>query len=125
MNETFTGKGDRAGSFEWMTAIMIAGLVACVCRAGEQRLAISNSNISVALDSSNATFSVTDRRTGQTWRQKATDKFKVLDCRRIDGGLEMTCRHSWYELDSTTILRLDGDKPELTLELHSWHRLLL
>jgi hypothetical protein len=96
---------------------ILVGLLVCFCQAAERDLTIANSKISVTLDSAEATFSVTDKRTGQTWRQKATDKFKVLDCKRVNGGLEMTCRHPWYELDSKTTLRLDGDKPELTLEL--------
>jgi hypothetical protein len=95
----------------------MVGLLVCACQAAEQKFTISNSKLKVTLDAADATFSVTDKRTGRTWRQKATDKFKVLDCKRIDGGLKMTCRHSWYELDSTTALRLDGDKPELILEL--------
>lgn len=96
---------------------LVVGLLVSVCQTAEREFTIANSKISVTLDSADATFSVTDKRTGQTWRQKATDKFKVLDCKRVDGGLEMTCRHPWYELDSRTTLRLDSDKPELTLEL--------
>ena len=108
-------EGDHMGSPLWV-AILIVGVFACFCHAAERKFTIANSKIAVTLDSSDATFSVTDKRTGQTWRQKATDKFKVLDCKRIDGGLQMTCRHPWYELDSKTTLRLDGDKPELTVE---------
>lgn len=96
---------------------LLVGLLLCCCQAAEQKLTISNAKISVTLDTANATFSVTDKRTGQTWRQKPSDNFKVLDYKRVDGGLEMTCRHQWYGLDSKTMLRLDGDKPELTLTL--------
>jgi len=116
MNWIGWDKGDHMGS-PLRVAILIVGVFACFCHAAEQNFTIANSKIAVTLDSSDATFSVTDKRTGQTWRQKATDKFKVLDCKRIDGGLQMTCRHPWYELDSKTTLRLDGDKPELTVEL--------
>ena len=110
-------KGDRMGSPLRTAVILTVGLLVCACQSAEKKLTIANSKISVTLDSSDATFSVTDKRSGQTWRQKATDKFKVIDCKRIDGALEMTCRHPWYELDSKTTLRLDGDKPELTVEL--------
>ncbi|UCE46264.1 MAG: hypothetical protein JSW47_11635 [Phycisphaerales bacterium] len=104
-------------SSTWVFGLLLIGLFLCCSQAAERELTIANSKISVTLDSSEATFSVTDKRTGQTWRQKATDKFKVLDCKRVDKRLEMTCRHSWYELESKTTIRLDGDKPELTLEL--------
>ena len=56
--------------------IIVVSLV-CLCQGAERELTIANSRISVTLDSSDATFSVTDKRTGQTWRQKATDRFKV------------------------------------------------
>ena len=116
-------KGDHMGAPVRTVVLLMVGLLACFCQAAEKNLTMANSKISVTLDSSDGTFSVTDKRTGQTWRQKATDKFKVLDCKRIDGGLEFACRHSWYELDSKTTLRLDGDKPELTLELSAEGRL--
>jgi hypothetical protein len=96
---------------------LLVGLSLCCCQATEQKLTISNAKISVTLDTSNATFSVTDKRTGQIWRQKPTDTFKALECKRVNSGLEITCRHPWYSLDSKTTLRLDGDKPELTLTL--------
>ncbi|MHC4156967.1 MAG: glycoside hydrolase, partial [Planctomycetota bacterium] len=118
MNLIGWDKGDHIWSpLRKMAAILLVGLLVCVCQAAEQRLTIANSKISVTLNSADATFSVTDKRTGQTWRQKPSDKFKVIKSRRVDGGLEMTCRHQWYGLDSKTTLRLDGDKPELTLEL--------
>ncbi len=102
---------------------LLVGSLLCCCQAAEQKLTIANSKISATLNSADATFSVTDKRTGQTWRQKPSDKFKVVDCKRVEGGLEITCRHPWYELDSKTTLRLDGDKPELTLELSAEGRL--
>jgi hypothetical protein len=97
--------------------ISLAVLLYCSSGALAEQLTASNAAISIALDTSNATFSVTDKRTGQTWRQKPTDTFKVLECKHINSGLEMTCRHPWYGLDSKTTLQLDGDKPELTLTL--------
>ncbi|MHC4495774.1 MAG: glycoside hydrolase, partial [Planctomycetota bacterium] len=118
MNLIGWDKGDHIWSpLRKMAAILLVGLLVCVCQAAEQRLTIANSKISVTLNSADATFSVTDKRTGQTWRQRPSDKFKVINCKRVEGGLEMTCRHQWYGLDSKTTLRLDGDKPELTLEL--------
>ena len=117
MNSIGWDKGDHVGSPLRAGVILMVGLFVCFCDAAERELTIANSKISVTLDAADATFSVTDKRTGQTWRQKATDKFKVIDCKRSDGVLEMTCRHPWYELDSKMTLRLDGDRPELTLEL--------
>ena len=72
-----------------ITALMTLSL-ACVCHGAERDFTIANSKISVTLDAADATFSVTDKRTGQTWRQKATDKFKVLDCKHVNGGLQVT-----------------------------------
>jgi hypothetical protein len=97
--------------------LLLIGLFSCCSQAAERELTISNSKISVTLEATNATFSVTDKRTGLSWRQKATDKFEAINCKRVDGKLEMTCRHPRYGLDSKTTLSLDGDRPELTLSL--------
>ena len=97
--------------------LLLIGLFSCCSQAAGRQLTISNSKISVTIDTTDATFSVTDKRTGLSWRQQATDKFEIIDCKRVDGGLEMTCRHPWYGLDSKTTLSLDGDRPELILSL--------
>ncbi|MHC4203084.1 MAG: glycoside hydrolase [Planctomycetota bacterium] len=97
--------------------ISLVVLLYCSSVVIAEKLTVSNAKISVTLDTSNATFSVTDKRTGLSWRQKPTDTFKVLECTRINNGLQMTCRHPWYGLDSKTTLQLDGDKPELILTL--------
>jgi len=109
----FTHLRSSAAAF----GLLLISLFLCCSQAAERELTISNSKILVTLDTTDATFSVTDKRTGLSWRQQATDKFETIDCKRVDGGLEMTCRHPWYGLDSKTTLRLDGDKPELTLAL--------
>ncbi|MHC4230908.1 MAG: hypothetical protein ACYSW0_26020, partial [Planctomycetota bacterium] len=76
MNLIGWDKGDHIWSpLRKMAAILLVGLLVCVCQAAEQRLTIANSKISVTLNSADATFSVTDKRTGQTWRQKPSDKF--------------------------------------------------
>ncbi|KPK42307.1 MAG: hypothetical protein AMJ65_07855 [Phycisphaerae bacterium SG8_4] len=97
--------------------LLLIGLFSCCSQAAGRQLTISNSKISVTIDTTDATFSVTDKRTGLSWRQQATDKFEIIDCKRVDGGLEMTCRHPWYGLDSKTTLSIDGDRPELILSL--------
>jgi hypothetical protein len=76
--------------------LFLVGSLLCCCQAADQKLTISNAMISVTLDTANATFSVTDNRTGLSWRQKATDNFKVLECKRVNNGLQITCRHPWY-----------------------------
>ena len=103
--------------------VLLAGLfLCCRCRAesravGQQELTIGNATIAVTLNAADGALSVTDKRTGQTWRQKSTDNVKVIESKRIDGGIDLTCRHPGLSLDIKTEIRLDGEKPEFTVAI--------
>ena len=62
-------------------------------------------------------MSVSDKRTGLTWRQKAIVKGKVTQISQSADGIEMTWRQPGLNLDVRAKLRLDADKPEFTVEL--------
>jgi len=114
------GKGPlgRLHLFSILTInITLVGLLLCCCQAAEQKLTISNTKISVTLDTINATLSVTDKRTGQIWRQNALVKGKVTDTSQTADGIEMTWRQPGLDLDIRVKLDLDEDKPEFTAEL--------
>jgi hypothetical protein len=84
---------------------------------GPQELTIGNAAITVTLNAADGALSVTDKRTGQTWRQKSTDNVKVIEPKRIDGGIDLTCRHPGLGLDIKTEIRMDGEKPEFTVAI--------
>jgi len=114
------GKGPlgRLHLFSILTInITLVGLLLCCCQAAEQKLTISNTKISVTLDTINATLSVTDKRTGQIWRQNALVKGKVTDTTQTADGIEMTWLQPGLDLDVHVRLKLDVNKPEFTAEL--------
>jgi len=103
--------------------VLLAGLfLCCRCEAesqavDQQELTICNATIAVTLNAADGALSVTDKRTGQTWRQKSTDNVKVIEPKRIDGGIDLACRHPGLGLDIKTEIRIDGDKPEFTVAI--------
>ena len=102
------------------TIILLAGLfLCCFCRAAPQKFTISNAAISVTLHTDDATLSVTDKRTGHTWRQKPITKGKIIQSAKAGYGIEMTWRHPGLGMDIKTKLLLDKNLPEFTLALTS------
>ncbi len=100
--------------------ILLAGLfMCCWCQAGPETLTVSNNAISVTLDTDDATLSVTDKRTGQTWRQKSLTDCKIIQSAKTGDGIEMTWHHPGLDMDIETELLLDKGLPEFTLELAS------
>jgi len=87
----------------------------CWCEAAPEKLSVSNATISVTVDTGDATLSVTDKRTGQVWRQKSLTRGEVIQSRKAANGIEITWRHPGLGMNVRTQLRLDGDNPEFTL----------
>lgn len=97
---------------------LLAGLLLCSwSQAAPQKLAISNAVISVTLNTDDATLSVTDKRTGHTWRQQSLTEGKIIQSAKTKYGIEMTWHHPGLDMDIATELLLDKDLPEFTLEL--------
>ena len=82
-----------------------------------ETLSISNGTISLTLHTANATLSVTDKRTGQTWPQKSLDGSIILRGAEIADGIEMTLLHAPSGMDVQAVLRLEPDNPEFTITL--------
>jgi len=62
-------------------------------------------------------MSVSNKRTGLSWRQKALVKGKVANTSQVADSIEMTWQQAGLNLDVRAKLRLDADKPEFTVEL--------
>jgi hypothetical protein len=98
--------------------ILLAGLfLCCWCQAGEQQLTADNAVISVTLHTNDSTLSVTDKRTGRSWRQKAITKGKIIQSNTTGNCIEIIWRHTGSEMDIKTKLLLDTNLPEFTIEL--------
>ena len=98
--------------------ILLAGLfLCCWSQAAAQQLTVDNAVISVTLHTDDATLSVTDKRTGHSWRQKPITKGKTIQCTATGNSIEMTWRQTGLGMDIKTSLLLDKNLPEFTLEL--------
>jgi hypothetical protein len=84
-----------------------------------ERLSISNAAISLTLHTADATLSVTDKRTGQSWRQQPLAEGGILRSAKVGDSIEMTLLHAPSGMDVQTVLRLEPDSPELTIALSS------
>jgi len=110
------------------TIILLTGLFLCYwnstnlvesCQAEPKELTVSNGAISVTLNTDDATLSVTDKRTGHTWRQQSLADGKIIQSAKTGGGIEMTWRQPGLGMDFETTLLLDKNLPEFTLGLAS------
>jgi len=98
--------------------ILLAGLfLCCWCQAAAQQLTVDNAVISVTLGTDDATLSVTDKRTGHSWRQKAVTKGTIIKSAATGDIIEMTWRQPGLDMDIKTRLLLDKNLPVFTLEL--------
>ncbi len=97
--------------------VSLALLLLCSPGVLAERLSVGNAVISITIDSDNGTTSVSDKRTGHTWRQNVLTKGKSADVRRVSDGIDMTWQQPGLNVGVQTKLRLDADKPEFTVEL--------
>ncbi len=87
-------------------------------RALPQSLAISNQALAVTLNTSNASWSVHDRRTGRVWRQKALSPgMSVLDAEGSGRAIKLKLFHAPTGLELAASLELEPTAPELRCEL--------
>jgi len=104
--------------------IVFIVLLCCSSAALAEKLSVGNAAISVTVDTNDGTISVSDKRTlpagrqvGFTWQQKVAAKGKTANASQVADGINLTWRPPGGGSNVSTKLRLDGDKPEFTLEL--------
>ena len=97
--------------------ISLVVLLCCSSGALAEKLTVSNEAIWVTVNSDDGTMSVTDKRTGLRWQQKALVKGKVTNTSQVADSIEMTWRQPGLNLDVRAKLHIDTDKPEFTVEL--------
>jgi hypothetical protein len=71
----------------------------------------------VSLDPGDGTLSVTDKRTGQHWQQKAMAQGKIADFVGKERGIEATWQDSRTSLKVQVSLQVEESKPEFTVTL--------
>ncbi len=95
----------------------LAVLLFCSSSVLAERLAVGNAAISVTLDTNDGTISVSDKRIGFTWQQKVAAKGETASASQTPDGISLTWQPAGVGSNILVKLRLDGDKPEFTLEL--------
>ncbi len=100
------------------TVLFIGLLLVCWCEVWAEQLSIDNAAITVTLNSDNATFSVADKRTGQTWSQQPQSaEFKADSARKIEDGIEIRLVQVPTDSSILATLQVDKELPEFTLTL--------
>jgi hypothetical protein len=77
-----------------------------------------NAVLRLELGAQDATFDVTDKRTGRVWRQVALPAAPMVSgARPAGGGLDLDLLMPEADVPFSASVRLDGDLPELVVEL--------
>jgi len=82
-----------------------------------RELTLSNSALEVTLHTAEATFSVTDRRTGQAWKQRPGSNLVVLDAGTGDRGFKLRLLDAASMLELDAAISLEDQRPEVAVEL--------
>lgn len=81
-------------------------------------LTLTNSVLKVAFNTTNATLAVQDNRTDRSWTQQAFVSDCIVKTAEIqDGKLHVELFHGGTGLDLSVKMQLDGDRPELLVEM--------
>ncbi|MBN2592001.1 MAG: hypothetical protein JXA81_00735 [Sedimentisphaerales bacterium] len=97
--------------------IFLVVLLYCSPGVIAEKISVNNNAISFTVETDDGTISVADKRTGQTWRQKALTKGTATNASQTADGIEMTWRQPGLDLDVKVKLHLEKNMPELTAEL--------
>lgn len=83
-----------------------------------ETLKASSTALDVTLHTADGRVSVTDRRTGQAWEQRAkSSSVVVADAKAVPDGFDLRLIEPASTTEIAATLRLDRDRPELALEL--------
>jgi hypothetical protein len=81
-------------------------------------LSAANAALEVTLRTADGSLVVRDRRAKTTWTQRGKgNACAVLEAAAVEGGFDVTLLHAGSMLKVDAAVRLDGDRPELTVEL--------
>jgi len=100
----------------WASISLVLG-VSCA-QALDGHLALTNAALVVGVNTSNATFSVLDRRTGRLWTQRAARvEVAVTDARLEFNEIDLRLRHIASGLVLKAQFVIEPAKPEFTVSL--------
>ena len=112
------GNGPATVRVDDYAAVQRDSLAAMRTAALPPTLTLRNAALEVIFNTTNATWSVQASGGGRRWTQKPfSGDCRVKDARVNAGRLQCTLSHSRTGLDLSASLQLDGDRPELLVEL--------
>jgi hypothetical protein len=82
-----------------------------------ESLSLDNQAIQVTFRPKDAALTVVDRRSGQKWAQRPNHEVVVLEAKPSREGLSLRLLHTVSMLEIAGNLRLDGQRPELIVDL--------
>ena len=89
-----------------------------------ETLEASNAHLHLTLHCASGALDITDRRSGTTWRQRRGGaSLAVLDARAVPGGFDLDLFDPRAGSKVACAIRLDDDRPELTVELRGEGRM--
>lgn len=105
----------------WMTGFTVLrtpGFAMTKAKSLPTQVTLSNSFITVSLLTSNATFTVADRRTGRIWRQQPAHADILLTQATLNPGvISFQFLDMSSGLDFHGVARLEPDRPEFTVQI--------
>ena len=102
---------------------IVLGIIALLlaysrAQALDSQLALTNAALVVSVNTSNATFSVLDRRTGRLWTQRAVPaEVAVTEARSESNEIDLGLRHVPSGLVLKARIVIEAAKPEFTFSL--------
>jgi hypothetical protein len=82
-----------------------------------QAITQRNRVLEVTFHPADGTFTLRDLRCGQQWSQRPEKRCFVIDARAVEGRIEATLLDAERAENVNVVLRLEGEKPELVVEL--------
>ncbi len=86
-------------------------------KGGRKKLSLSNRMLTLTVDPSDGSFSVTDKRTGKVWRQRPFRDDKAVLKAAAGNGIQMTVLDATSGIELSVNLRLEPDRPEVVATL--------
>jgi len=97
--------------------VLLIVSLCCSSEAIAEKLTVSNTSISVEVNTENGSLFVIDKRSHLTWQQKVPARGKVTKAIQIADGIEMIWHQPGFDIDVQVKLQLDKEHPEFTVEL--------
>jgi hypothetical protein len=112
-----TGKGPMTAWADDLTFRRVGAADLSKAASLPPSITTRNQSLEVTFHTTDGTLTLRDTRCGQVWSQRPHESCYVLDAHASDRGIEATLLDSTSALELQATFALDGEKPELIVEL--------